>query len=111
MSTRTDQVEDYEQMGGTKLRLIYPNDENVNHFNYMGTVGALDVELANFGRFQTGTSIQAPVYYPKDTPMGCRVLDTTAAAKDHAHHKGFVLVKEGDCTFEEKARLAQSRGA
>ena len=37
-------------MGGTKLRLVYP-DAELSIFNYMESTGAIEVELAKFGRF------------------------------------------------------------
>ena len=54
---------DYERRTGAKLRLVQPSSA-INKFDFMKATGALEVEIAHFGRFQTGTSIQAPLFFP-----------------------------------------------
>lgn len=102
----------YEQMVGTKLRLVHPSDA-VSSFNYSGATGAIKVSLAKFGRFQTGTSIQAPLYYPGLNIDGCGdfSLDNELKASFKSHQPGFFIVHEGGCTYEEKARNLQALGA
>lgn len=46
----------YDQRKGTKLKIVYPSSA-VADFDFMKATGAIDVEIAHFGRFQTGTSI------------------------------------------------------
>ena len=97
----------YNQLGGTKLRLMHPSD-SVAFFNYMSATGAIDVQLANFGRYQTGTSIQGPLFYPNVHKDACgEVLSENENFQWH----GFVIVDDGNCTWEEKARNVQRMGA
>ena len=73
MSKTTEQKQDstFDTMrGGTKLKLVHPTSA-VDQFNYMNATGAMQVTLAAFGRFQTGTSIQAPLFYPPTNLDGC----------------------------------------
>ena len=64
----------YDQSGGTKLRVMHPSD-SVAFFDYMNATGAIQVELANFGRFQTGTSIQGRLYYPFYNEDACYPIE------------------------------------
>jgi hypothetical protein len=54
-STMAKDIE-YKRSGGTKLRLIHPV-ESVSDFNFLQATGAIEVDLAPFGRFQTGITI------------------------------------------------------
>jgi len=68
--------------------------EAIKDFNYLDAKGALEVELAPFGRFQTGTTIQAPLYYPPVGLNGCTDMTPPEhiADKYNMHWKGFVIV-------------------
>ena len=88
----------YDRSGGTKLRLVHP-PEAQEMFNYAGASGAFEVKLAPFGRFQTGTSIQAPVYMLRDGFNGCDETDMND--EKHVHGQGgFIFVWQEECTFE-----------
>lgn len=112
--SETSIVEDtaYSQITGTKLRLVHPSDA-VKNFNYSGATGAISVKLAKFGRYQTGTSIQAPLYYPPVGIDACREMTPPDNIKENFNMQwqGFVIVHEGGCTYEEKARNVQAMGA
>ena len=70
----------------------------------------MEVELAKFGRFQTGTSIQAPVYMLGYQFNGC--LDYDRNGEPWVHGRGgFILLTGGECTYEEKARRVERLGA
>ena len=82
----------------------------------MGATGAIQVRLASFGRFQTGTTIQAPVYFPVNGNNGCNLSHLNIGkhmqkALDDDAKRGFLLLLDGDCTYEEKARFAEKVGA
>ena len=80
----------------------------------MEATGALDVEIAHFGRFQTGTSIQAQLFYPPVVTNGCGDMTPPSddiKARYNMDWQGFVIVKDGQCSFEEKARNVQAMGA
>ena len=99
----------YQEEGGTKLRVVQPPEAAAN-FNYMETPGAMEVELAKFGRFQTGTSIQAPVYMLGYQFNGCLDYDRNGEPWIHGRG-GFILLTGGECTYEEKARRVERLGA
>ena len=63
----------YASLGGTKLRLVHPNSA-VDDFDFMDAPGAIRATLAPFGRFQTGISMQAPVYKNPLGIYGCEDL-------------------------------------
>ena len=71
------------------------------------------MRLASFGRFQTGTSIQAPLFVPHHNPDACDDMTVPEHMKDtiNAEWHGFVIVKDGGCTWEEKARRVEKMGA
>lgn len=79
----------------------------------MGIEGELDVMIAHFGRFQTGTSIQAQLFYPPVVTDACKDMNPSDEVRQrhNMEWKGFVIVKDGQCTFEEKARNVQAMGA
>ena len=97
----------YDQTNSAKLRIVKPSTA-VDKFNYKNATGAIEVRLAHFGRFQTGTSIQGPLFYPPFNTDGCEDIDLvpkeTTERLYNMDWKGFVIVKDGNCTFEEKAR-------
>ena len=45
-----------EEVSGTRLKIIHPS-KAIDAFSCGGIPGGIGVELAKFGRFQTGTSI------------------------------------------------------
>ena len=101
--------EEYTKQGGAKLHIMNPTMA-VSKFKYKATPGAIRVDLANFGRFQTGTSIHGSLKYP---PIGSDACDEMLL-EDHIlenYSHGFVLVDDGNCTWEEKARNVQNLGA
>ena len=102
----------YEYASHAKLRIMTPSTA-VDKFNYKNATGALEVELAHFGRFQTGTSITAPLFYPPVAEDACGDMTPSDEVKEtyNMEWKGFVIVKDGNCTFEEKARNVQHMGA
>ena len=65
-------------MGGVKLQILAPRDF-AQQFDYKHKEGAIAAYLANFGRFQFGTSISAPVYYPLMMNTACENMATEAA--------------------------------
>ena len=81
-------------------------------FNYKGTLGAINAELAKFGRFQTGTSIQAPLFYPHIETDGCKDMVSPDHIKEgyNMDWRGFVILQDGGCTYEEKARRVEKMG-
>ena len=92
---------------GAKLMIVQPGDV-AEQFEYMHIPGALQVNLAKFGRYQTGTSIQAPLFFSKENPKGCNndTLKSGSSRNKAGSYAGFLLMMDGDCTFEEKARNA-----
>ncbi len=48
----------YDKMGGVKLKVVAPAPF-ADTFFYKFVRGAIEAHLANFGRYQIGTSIQA----------------------------------------------------
>ena len=102
----------YDFASHAKLRIVTPSTI-VDKFNYKGATGALEVQMAHFGRYQTGTSITAPLFYPPVAEDGCGDMTPTDEMKEtyNMEWKGFVIVKDGNCTFEEKARNVQAMGA
>ena len=94
----------YDNTLGTKLKLVHPVNE-VKEFLFRGATGAIQVELAKFGRFQTGTSIQAQLFAPPEdfSIDGCSDLIDFDADNNMNYH-GFVILMDGGCTYEEKAR-------
>lgn len=60
----------YRNSGGTKLRLIKPQDK-IADFDFMGAHGAIRTHLAPFGKFQTGITFKAPLYFPPIGSHGC----------------------------------------
>jgi hypothetical protein len=93
-------------IGGSKLKLVHPTTA-IDKFNYKSSTGAIDVKLANFGRFQTGTSIQAPLFYPPTNVAACepftQPLEEFADLYD-MNWNGFLMVEAGLCSYEVKAR-------
>ena len=80
----------------------------------MFTPGALEVSLAKFGKFQTGVNIQAPVYLPKMNYNGCDddfQDDALHAYVQDFSMNGFVLLEDGGCSYETKARNVERMGA
>ena len=74
----------------------------------------MKVTLASFGRFQTGTSVQAPLYYPLANLDGCLDSFRPDGVETHGAElemKGFVMVEAGGCTYETKARNIEKTGA
>lgn len=103
-----------EERDGTKLTVVHPPDA-VEFFNHEGRAGGIEVELAKFGRFQTGTAIMAPLQVPEFNYDGCReefVADKALLSNFHVlPFNGIVMLEDGGCTFEEKARNVQRMGA
>ena len=52
----------YDKLGGVKVQIVYPSDESVHEISYKGKPGSIEGHLANFGKYQFGTSITGPVY-------------------------------------------------
>ena len=103
----------YDAQGGVKLQMVYPSDKETKHFTYKGQAGHIEAHLANFGHFQLGTSITAPVYRPHHSTTACEPMDEEAQADAVEHnlvYNGFVLVETGDCSYETKARNVQHMG-
>ena len=95
---------------GSRLSVVHPVDV-IKNFNYKGVEGGMNVKLAPFGRFQTGTSIQAPLFYPPVGIDGCSDMTSSQREKYNMYWKGFVLLLDGGCTYEEKARRVEKMGA
>eukprot|EP00353_Schmidingerella_taraikaensis_P019384 CAMPEP_0185613236 /NCGR_PEP_ID=MMETSP0436-20130131/25959_1 /TAXON_ID=626734 ORGANISM="Favella taraikaensis, Strain Fe Narragansett Bay" /NCGR_SAMPLE_ID=MMETSP0436 /ASSEMBLY_ACC=CAM_ASM_000390 /LENGTH=145 /DNA_ID=CAMNT_0028247159 /DNA_START=106 /DNA_END=538 /DNA_ORIENTATION=- len=81
----------------------------------MGGRAAIDVELARFGRFQTGASIQAKLQVPESNFDGCEEYSTAEEALLKNQHSlplnRIVMLEDGGCTYEVKARHVQQNGA
>lgn len=95
----------YDRLGGAKLQILNPRDF-AEKFNYESKEGAMEAHLANFGRFQFGTSISAPIYYPLIHTKACEsmVEEAELATENKLGYNGFVIVDAGDCSYETKAR-------
>ncbi len=110
----TVELMEYENSDGTKLKLIQPSDK-VKDFSYGNLRGGIKVKLAKFGRFQTGVSFNAPVFVPENNPTGCKdflsQVDKDDADLYDLFMNGFVLLEDGECTWETKARNVQRMGA
>ena len=50
MTESMSQDAHYEQSNGAKMRLVHPTDA-VSQFSFMGATGAIEMEIAHFGRF------------------------------------------------------------
>ena len=102
----------YRNSGGTKLRLIKPQDK-IADFDFMGAHGAIRTHLAPFGKFQTGITFKAPLYFPPIGSHGCSemTLPKEFEGQFNMHWRGFVMVLDGECTYEEKARRVEKMGA
>ena len=102
----------YASQGGTKLRIVHPFNA-LEDFEFMGTKGAIRAALAPFGHFQTGISITAPLYLPAVGQHGCSDMKLPEEMSDsyNMHWNGFVIVLDGICTYEEKARRVEKMGA
>lgn len=84
-----------------------------NKFKYRNVSGAIEAHLANFGRYQYGTSISAPLYLPARGEDGCLQNleeEWMYAAKNHLTFNGFVILPNGGCSFETKARNVERLG-
>ena len=103
--SRSIRSEEKAWRGGTKLKVVHPANA-IPAFNMDGVIGEIAVALANFGRYQTGTTIQAPVYIPPANYHGCDgdfIGDADANLYD-LDWKGFVLLNNEGCSYETKAR-------
>ena len=58
--------------------MVFPSDSETKHFTYKGVPGTLEAHLANFGHFQLGTSITAPLYRPHHDRTACEPMDEEA---------------------------------
>ena len=71
----------------------------------------MEVKLATFGQFPIGTTLKAPLYYLGEGVDGCSDLSSLDHSKAKTETKGFVLLHDGNCTYEEKARRVQEINA
>ena len=62
--------------------------------------------MANYGRFQLGTSITASVYYPLIDTKACgNMYEEAVLANDsNLSYTGIVIVDAGECSYETKSR-------
>ena len=58
-------------MGGVKVQIVYPTDERVQKIRHAGIPGSVEGYLANFGKYQYGTSINTQVYRPSIHKNAC----------------------------------------
>ena len=59
------------------MNLVHPSDTmSRSQFMHERVSGSLDAHLANFGRFQLGSSITAHLYVPKFNRDGCNSFGT-----------------------------------
>ena len=104
----------FDRLGGVKLKLVHPTDSEVQkRFYYRNVAGALEAHLANFGKYQYGTSINAPLYLPRWSSNGCEQIleeEWTYAALNKLNFNGFVILETGDCSYETKARNVERLG-
>lgn len=95
-----------------KFQVVSPASV-AEQLSWMDKEGAIYAHLANFGRFQYGTSITAQAYYPVIDTTACEDMTAEAALTHDSKlgHNGFVIVEAGGCSYETKARNIQTMGA
>ena len=54
----------FDRMGGVKVLIVYPTDEKTKELNYGNVPRSVEAHLANFGKYQFGSSITNSVYRP-----------------------------------------------
>ena len=72
--------------------------------------GNLEAHLANFGRYQFGTSITAPVYRLSESTSACSPISDSElvhARETFQNYNGFILADAGGCSYETKARTIE----
>ena len=69
--------------------------------------------LANFGRYQFGTSFQATAYYPLINITACEdmTIEAELARSSKLGFSGAVFVEAVGCSYETKARNIEKMGA
>ena len=61
----------FDRMGGVKVLVVYPNDEKVQEIKFANVPGNVEAHLANFGKYQFGSSITGPVFRPGMHKTAC----------------------------------------
>ena len=114
---RNDRLKhNFDKLGGVKLQLVYPTIQTAKELTEfdvdMG--GYLEAHLANFGHYQFGSSITAPVYRLRDATSACEPISTNEIQLAQAaleNYNGFILADAGGCSYETKARTIEQLGA
>ena len=92
------------------MNLVYPNDEEtLANFRNHRVPGSIVAHLANFGRFQLGTSLSGQIYVPPEGQNGCEAFEKDEQSKASLM-KLFVIVDSLGCSLETKARNIQAMG-
>jgi len=94
------------------MQILTPR-ETAEKFNWREKEGAVQAYLANFGRYQFGTSFQATAYYPLINTTACEDMTAEAefARSSKLGYSGAVFVDAGGCSYETKARNIEMMGA
>ena len=61
----------FDRMGGVKVLIVYPTDEKTKELNYGNVPRSVEAHLANFGKYQFGSSITNSVYRPAMHKSAC----------------------------------------
>ena len=104
----------FDKKGGVKVKIVHPADERIEEINYEKIPGNIEGHLANFGKYQFGSSINASVYRPAIHKTACHRMKQDEQSNAEANglsFDGFVLVESGGCSFETKARNIQHMGS
>ena len=103
----------FDRMGGVKVLIVYPTDEKTKELNFGNVPGSVEAHLANFGKYQFGSSINNSVYRPTIHKTACEEMKEDEQAYAQANglnYNGFVIVEAGGCSFETKARNIEHMG-
>ena len=103
----------FDKLGGVTLKLVYPSDQGSKEFLESDVAGNFEAHLANFGHYQFGSSITAPVYMLTDYKDACEpigLIEETGANQLRYTKDGFILIEAGGCSFETKARNIERFG-
>ena len=103
----------FDRMGGVKMQVVYPTDERIKDIKYKSVPGNIESHLANFGKYQFGSSITTSVYRPGIHKNACQRMvedEQQYAQTNGLSYGGFVIVESGACSLETKARNIQDLG-
>ena len=103
----------FDKLGGVTLKLVYPSDQGSKEFLESDEAGKFEAHLANFGHYQFGSSITAPVYMLTVSKNACEPIGSIEEAQANElrqNKNGFILIEADGCSFETKARNTERFG-